>query len=599
MATYTVQSPDGKLITLQGPDGASHDDVIAQAQKLYQPAAKPAMDPVINRTNAQLQADVAQVAVPKRALQDAQARQAQQDKNTQAINNRVPLIHAPRATNPNISQDQAAFQNDQSAAKAQGASFNFSDELNSLGQAARTGIANVTGQNSPGYSAGDAYKATQAVQAGRAADYTAAHPVDNLRNQVVGGLMNPVNLVGGEFIGGAKTLGGGALRAGTVNGLLGAAYGAGEGQGAAKNAFIGAGTGAAIGGTLHVTGNALGAAANALPKSTKAPNLEQLTAAKNAAYQAVDNAGVAYTPEALKGMADNITNSLDGANLSAIRHPKAASMLADIQNATSQPMTLTQLDQLRQVVRRDVASAPDDAERYMGKQIINGIDDFVQKASPDQVASGNPAQAAALVNRARDLNTRVRKIETIQDAVAAAKLRAGSTGSGGNADNATRQNLRRVLERGTNFTPEEQDALEKIVVGGRTQNVLRLVGKLSPTGNGLMAGLELGAAGLGEAGHNRAVGAGAVAVGLTGLAAKTGADAMTGMGASRLTRQIASGAGLNTRQERVATQALLRLSSQAARSPQSRAAYDALISQLTAASGSTPPMQTVRAGNSQ
>lgn len=42
MATYTVQSPDGKMITLQGPDGASHEDVIAQAQKLYQPAAPPA-----------------------------------------------------------------------------------------------------------------------------------------------------------------------------------------------------------------------------------------------------------------------------------------------------------------------------------------------------------------------------------------------------------------------------------------------------------------------------------------------------------------------------------------------------------------------------
>ncbi len=39
MATYTVQAPDGKTITLQGPDGASQSDVIAQAQKLYQPQA--------------------------------------------------------------------------------------------------------------------------------------------------------------------------------------------------------------------------------------------------------------------------------------------------------------------------------------------------------------------------------------------------------------------------------------------------------------------------------------------------------------------------------------------------------------------------------
>jgi hypothetical protein len=40
VGTYTVKAPDGKTITLQGPDGASQADIIAQAQKLYQP--KPA-----------------------------------------------------------------------------------------------------------------------------------------------------------------------------------------------------------------------------------------------------------------------------------------------------------------------------------------------------------------------------------------------------------------------------------------------------------------------------------------------------------------------------------------------------------------------------
>lgn len=50
MAEYTVQAPDGKTITLQGPDGASEADVIAQAQALYTPkAAAPAARPAARR----------------------------------------------------------------------------------------------------------------------------------------------------------------------------------------------------------------------------------------------------------------------------------------------------------------------------------------------------------------------------------------------------------------------------------------------------------------------------------------------------------------------------------------------------------------------
>lgn len=45
MPTYKVQAPDGKTITLEGPAGASQADVIAQAQKLYQPKAAAPLPP--------------------------------------------------------------------------------------------------------------------------------------------------------------------------------------------------------------------------------------------------------------------------------------------------------------------------------------------------------------------------------------------------------------------------------------------------------------------------------------------------------------------------------------------------------------------------
>jgi hypothetical protein len=46
MAIYKVQGPNGEIITIEGPDGANPDDVIAQAQALYKPREKTTGDRV-------------------------------------------------------------------------------------------------------------------------------------------------------------------------------------------------------------------------------------------------------------------------------------------------------------------------------------------------------------------------------------------------------------------------------------------------------------------------------------------------------------------------------------------------------------------------
>lgn len=68
MAQYTVQAPDGHIVTLEGPPGASHDEVIAQAQKLYQPgqqtARQRAEQKVADETDARRQANGAIEGAP-------------------------------------------------------------------------------------------------------------------------------------------------------------------------------------------------------------------------------------------------------------------------------------------------------------------------------------------------------------------------------------------------------------------------------------------------------------------------------------------------------------------------------------------------------
>ncbi len=269
------------------------------------------------------------------------------------------------------------------------------------------------------------------------------------------------------------------------------------------------------------------------PKAAPKPAIKaaDLRPAKDAAYRAVENAGVKYTPSAVDDLVRGMADEMAAANLSASRHPKAASMLRDIKAMKGKSPTLTELDQLRQVIRRDVASSNDPAEAFFGRKMIKNLDEFIGAAGEGQVMAGDAAKGSQAVKTARDLNTRLRKVESVEEAVESARLRAGSTGSGGNVDNATRQNLRRVLDDGT-WTPDEAAALEEIVLGGKGQNFLRLIGKLSPGGNGLMTALNIGGA---AANPLLAV------PGVTGIVAKMQADAMTARKVQRLIELIAAG----------------------------------------------------------
>lgn len=301
----------------------------------------------------------------------------------------------------------------------------------------------------------------------------------------------------------------------------------------------------AVAGDLNLALSAARAGPRPVPRAPPpkpAPGMKpaDLGPAKTRAYQAVENAGVAYNRQAVDDLVRGMTDEMTAANISATRHPKASSMLEEIGRLRGREPTLTELDQLRQVIRRDVASSPDASEAFFGRKMIKNLDEFINAAGAGQVRAGDPARGAAVIREARDLNTRLRKVENVQEAVESARLRAGSTGSGGNVDNAMRQNLRRALEDGT-WTPDEAKALEEIVVGGQGQNFLRLVGKLSPSGNGLMTALNIGGA---AANPLLAI------PGLAGIAAKMKADAMTAKKVQQLIEMIAAGGTAATKTPR-------------------------------------------------
>lgn len=264
---------------------------------------------------------------------------------------------------------------------------------------------------------------------------------------------------------------------------------------------------------------ALSAARPATPKPTipvqpkpKPMGVEELRAAKTAAYDAVDNLGVAYAPKATARLADDLGYDLAGKRINPKVTPKAHAVMEDVQAQlkSGTPVTISQIDDMRQQVWRATGKA-DDAEQFFGSRIREMLDDFIDGAGPAQVVNGNAPEAAAALNNARDLNTRWRKVQEVANRTESADLRASTTYAGGNKANAVRQNLRPLIDpkspqRIKNLTPAETKALNKAVRGTGTANAARVVGKLLDP-RGLLGQVALGPIGIPTVGVAPTVGA--------------------------------------------------------------------------------------------
>lgn len=432
--------------------------------------------------------------------------------------------------------------NGQMRAFTQGVSLGFADELDAFGAGLETAVGNigrsVMGKELP-YTPQQAEAAV--LQANREADnqFRQEHPVQSIGLNIAGGVFTPGAGAAGRFVTAGRTLPAVIGRSAAVGAATGAVGGAGSAEGGYADRLAGAASGAAVGGALGsalpVAGRVAQAVGNRVGGRQAAPAVpvDTLRTQTRQAYDAVDQAGVQYSDSGFDRMVDDIDATLKSELLSPMRHPKAASMIADLQGLKGSGMSLPQLDQIRQVVRRDVANASDPADARLGQMIISRIDDFIDNAQAGDLTAGNGPNAAGLVRDARASNTRLRKMESVDDAQERARLRAGATGSGGNINNATRQELRRVYEGGNNWTPEESQAFERAIIGTPGQNALRLAGKLSPQGNGLMAAGNLGAA--------AAAGPIGAVPGAVGIAAKALADAATARNVNELRRLISTG----------------------------------------------------------
>ncbi|MBN9075020.1 MAG: hypothetical protein J0H84_02215 [Rhizobiales bacterium] len=380
------------------------------------------------------------------------------------------------------------------------------------------------------------------TQAERQASANAATRAGNaaLPAELTGAVMTPIGLAGkgvtlaGRFGTDAMTGLKGLLARSGLMAAEGAGYGAANAAGHDQDIKTGALTGAALGAAGNVAAEGVANGINGITNAFKKPaipSLADLQSAGRAAYDAADNAGVIFSPNAVAGLKSAVSGKLADMGYDPALQPGAAAVVNRINGLEGQNVTLGGLNTLRKVASNGYIPGNKSNNTAISK-IIGSIDDLVSNPAAGDVLTGNSQAAADALATARDMWSRSTKAQEVATAVRRGELQAASTGSGGNVDNAIRQKLRRILENPRGYSPDEQAALETAVRGTPTQNVLRQVGKLSPMGNGLMTAL-----GVGGAMVNPSFGIAS----LTGMGAKAAADAMTKGNVSALDSLIRGG----------------------------------------------------------
>ena len=273
-------------------------------------------------------------------------------------------------------------------------------------------------------------------------------------------------------------------------GAEGTAYGTVNALGNDTSVKEGAITGLAAGVGGSLLGDGVSLAAKKLASKAKVPNLEQLKKARDVAYDAADNAGVIIKPQPIASLKQNIKDGLADFGYAPSSGDRVISIFKEIDNLQGNNITLKGVDGIRKKAVNIAMNTTDGTERAAASIVIEKIDDMLDGVKPTDILTGDKIKGLKALKDGRELHKRYAKNEKLTWAIYQAENRAGATHSGGNVQNAARQNVRKLLEKnkGRGWTPDEKAAMQEIVRGSFGQNALRLIGKLSPQGSGIMTG---------------------------------------------------------------------------------------------------------------
>lgn len=254
-----------------------------------------------------------------------------------------------------------------------------------------------------------------------------------------------------------------------------------------KGSLVGAAGGAAgygIGSGVR----GLAGLTNAEARVARAPSTASLKSRAQDFYDRFENSGGRYTPAFVDDVRSAILQRLQNEGWSKVITDKPIGVIKELDKLKQMPgmglgmPTPTQLQNVRTMIQ-NIRRSKDDNEARFGSILMDEFDRILTNPASNHFYGGDGVLSGKNLQAANRYWQQFSKADELDDAAWRAENRAGSTHSGGNINNAMRQNVRGVWERNgmERYTPDENAALETAVRGGKIENLMRKLGTYSPT----------------------------------------------------------------------------------------------------------------------
>ncbi|MEL7231023.1 MAG: hypothetical protein AAGJ85_00760 [Pseudomonadota bacterium] len=275
-------------------------------------------------------------------------------------------------------------------------------------------------------------------------------------------------------------------RAALTGAVAGGTYAAAEAEGgAAQRAIegaVGAVTGGVLGAGVPAVASAMGRGISKLWQRAEArPSVGLLREVKNRAYRAVEDANEVFDGDEMTALSARVRQMMaDDVSYSPGDDTAVDAALKSFVRREGEDTTLSQLDTIRQRLWKRVTSNPDQVQIY---DLIGAIDETID----------GRAATSELMGAAREANRQFSQTKLLDSAFQRARDQAESTGSGGNVANLYRQAVTRIInnpKQSKFFSQEQIDLMREFITDSGMQRLQRRIGKLSPSGNGLMLALH-------------------------------------------------------------------------------------------------------------